>query len=145
MKNILVLFVCILIGITSATEEGHEEHGENPGVGPTKGITAANELEGIKLSPEAIKNFELKTLKLSGTGPWIVPLSAKVLTGEERHLFRLRNGFYRKVDFSILSEDAKEMKMTSKDLKKDDEVVIHGVPFLRTAEISAFSGVPDEH
>ncbi|MGE0634076.1 MAG: hypothetical protein AB7O96_16800 [Pseudobdellovibrionaceae bacterium] len=50
-------------------EEGHG-HGESEksgSVGPDKGITEANEKDGFKLSAEAIKNFELKTIDIGGS------------------------------------------------------------------------------
>ena len=48
-------------------EEAHDDHGHgeheeeaSPTVGPTKGITEFNEENGLKLSPEAQKSFELQ-------------------------------------------------------------------------------------
>lgn len=128
-------------------EEGHE-HGEEeapPSVGPEKGILEASESAGIKLSPEALKNFEIKTRKLSGSGPWSLPLSARFQSGEETNLFRLRSGFFKRIDFAQTKRDAQQFIATSKELRDGDEVVVAGIGFLRIAEVTAFGGAPEGH
>ncbi|WP_374000391.1 hypothetical protein [Bdellovibrio bacteriovorus] len=129
-------------------EHGHEdgEHEEeNSSIGPDKGITTFSEAEGFKLSPEAIKNFELQTIKLKNVEPWSIPDSAVLYSGEEINIYRMRNGFYKRIDFSIVSKSDKEMKIRTPELKPGDEVVTQGVAFLRTAEIVATGGAPEGH
>ncbi len=126
----------------------HGEHGEEearPSVGPEKGILEANEHDGFKLSPEAIKNFELKVEMLNGSGPWPLPTTALLLSGEERNIYRLREGFYKRIDFTSGPGSAEKMIVQSKDLKPGDEVVIRGLGFLRIAELAAFGGAPEGH
>lgn len=124
-------------------EEGHEEGGSR--VGPDKGILEASEANGIKLSPEAIKNFELETKALAGSGPWTLPSSARLLAGEEVNLFRVREGFYKRIDFALIKKNGDEISVSSKDLKSGDSIVISGIGFLRIAEITAFGGAPEGH
>lgn len=51
--------------IEKTGHEGEEsEESESAKVGPDKGILEANEHEGFKLSPEALRNFNIKTQKL---------------------------------------------------------------------------------
>ncbi len=127
-------------------EEGHEDHEEeNSKIGPEKGILEVNEESGFKLSPEALKNFEIKTQKLSSQGPWELPLSARLLSQEEVNLFRVREGFFKRIDFNLLSKSQTTMKITSADLKDGDEIVINGIGFLRIAEITASGGAPEGH
>lgn len=135
-------------------EEAHAHGGEegvhgaeegNPGVGPEKGILTADEHTGIKLSLEATKTFELKTEKLTGSGPWRLPKAALVLAGEERNLYRFRDGFYKRVDFTSVQESSEGMTINSKDLKAGDEIVVKGLGFLRIAELAAFGGAPEGH
>lgn len=121
----------------------HEE--ENSKIGPDKGILESHEESGFKLSPEALKNFEIKTQKLSSQGPWELPLSARLLSQEEINLFRVREGFFKRIDFSLLSKTQSVMKITSSELKEGDEVVVNGIGFLRIAEITAFGGAPEGH
>src|SRR3989344_7606175 len=136
--------------------EEHEEHGEEEGhgqggeeksssVGPEKGILDASESNGIKLSPEALINFEIKTQKLTGNGPWTLPSSARFQSGEETNIFRLRNGFFKRVDFTQGKRDAQQFVASSKELKDGDEVVVAGVGYLRIAEVTAFGGAPEGH
>ncbi|QDK44656.1 hypothetical protein DOM22_05515 [Bdellovibrio sp. ZAP7] len=129
-----------------AEEYGHgerEEEGSN--VGPDKGITVADEHDGIKLSDEAEKNFELKIMTLIGNASWEVPVSALLTSGEEINIYRVRNGFYKRIDFDLISKNATHMKISSKDLAKGDGVVTSGVGFLRTAELAASGGASEEH
>ncbi len=124
--------------------EGHAEE-ESGNVGPDKGILEANEEKGFKLSPQALKNFELKTQKISGTGPWKVPQSAKLFSGEEINIYRLRAGFFKRIDFNTLSKTSQHIYLRSKDLRSNDEIVVSGIGFLRIAELAAFGGAPTGH
>lgn len=122
---------------------GHGESGSN--VGPEKGILEASEDSGIRLSPQALKNFEIQTTRLSGAGPWTLPSTARLLTGEEANLYRLRNGFFKRIDFNLLKKTPEQITVSSKALKAGDEVVINGIGFLRISELAAFGGAPEGH
>ncbi|UYL09884.1 hypothetical protein B9G69_004760 [Bdellovibrio sp. SKB1291214] len=137
-------------------EDHHDEHGNEDGahgqheeesssIGPDKGITTYSEADGFKLSPEAVKNFELQTFKIKNVEPWNIPNSSVLYSGEEINIYRMRNGFFKRIDFSIVSKGAKEMKIRTPELKSGDEIVIQGVAFLRTAEIVATGGAPEGH
>lgn len=126
-------------------EHGHEEAEEGSNVGPDKGILEANEEEGIKLSPEALKNFEIKTTRLAGLGPWTLPSSARLLSGEESNLYRLRNGSFKRIDFILVKKTPEQIIVNSNELKPGDEVVTGGIGFLRIAELTAFGGAPEGH
>jgi Ni/Co efflux regulator RcnB len=133
-------------------EEGHghgEEEGEhseeNAQVGPEKGILEASEVNGIKLSPQAEKNFEITKLKVGSGSSHNIPKSAVVTAGTEVNLYRIRNGFYKRIDFEILKRTGTHLTVKSKDLKDNDEIVVTGLGFLRIAEIAAFGGAPEGH
>lgn len=147
-------------GKNSAPEHKHsegesEEHGhgdehargeeENPQVGPKKGILAASEEEGIKLSPEAEKNFEIVKFKVMANSAFEIPKEAVVTAGLEVNLYRYRAGFYKRIDFEQLSRSGNKIQIRSKDLKSGDEIAITGLGFLRIAEIAAFGGAPEGH
>ena len=124
--------------------EGHADE-ESGNVGPDKGILEASEEKGFKLSPQAVKNFELKTQKLSGSGPWTVPHSAKLLSGEEMNIYRQRDGYFKRIDFNAIKRTPQQLTLSSKDLRSGDEVVVNGIGFLRIAELTAFGGAPEGH
>jgi len=128
-------------------EEAEHEHEEEGGsaVGPEKGITEASEQDGIKLSPEAIRNFEIKTQKLSGSSPWTLPSSARLLALEESNLYRVRNGYFKRIDFNLLKGNQSQITIKSNELMVGDEIVTNGVGFLRIAELTAFGGAPEGH
>lgn len=128
-----------------AHEEGEEGHKDgNNQVGPTKGILEAEKGKGFKLSPEAEKKFEIQKIKV-GAGLILVPKNAIVTSGEEINIFRLRGGFYSRIDFIEVSRSASSITIKSKDLMVGDEIVIKGIGFLRMTEIAAFDGAPAGH
>ena len=124
--------------------EGEEEEGGSS-VGPEKGITEFSERNGFKLSAEALKNFDLKYLKLNGDGPWALPKAALVHSGEETNLFRKRNGFFKRIDFQTTKNAGNQLTVDSDDLREGDEVVVVGLGFLRIAELAATGGVAHGH
>lgn len=132
-----------------ASHDEHGEHGneseENPQVGEGKGITAASAEDGIKLSSDAIKNFEIQTVKISNLNNISLPKKAIVTAGDEVNLFRVRDGFYKRIDFDIVRKDGVQIMIKSKELKLNDEIVVYGMGFLRIAEIAAFGGAPEGH
>ncbi len=137
------------------SHDDHEEHGdhdehtekeeENPQVGEGKGITAASAEDGIKLSSQATKNFEIETIKITTLNNIIISQKAIVTAGDEVNIFRFRDGFYKRIDFDVVKKNDGKMNIKSKDLKVNDQIVIHGIGFLRIAEIAAFGGAPEGH
>ena len=126
-------------------EHGHEGEEENPQVGPNKGILEASEDKGIKLSPEAEKNFEIQKIKVTSLANVEIPKSAVVTAGVEVNLYRYRAGLYKRIDFEQLSKSGNKITIRSKDLKSGDEIAITGLGFIRIAEIAAFGGAPEGH
>lgn len=141
MKKIIFVFL-ILGSSLNALAESEEA---STGIGPDKGVLEANKEAGFKLSESAIKNFEIKNAKIESTSPWSLPLSATLVSGEEVNLYRFRNGFFKRIDFQILSRSNGSMKVTSSDLKMGDEVVVSGIGFLRAVELTVFSGNAEGH
>ena len=126
-------------------EHEHDHAEENASVGPDKGITEVSAAEGLRLSKEAIGNFGLKTQRLEKAAPWTVPASAVLFSGEEVNLYRLRNGFYKRIDFVTDKKTVQSYTVHSKDLQAGDEIVTAGIGFLRTAEIVSTGGAPEGH
>lgn len=125
-------------------EEGEHEEGGSA-VGPEKGITEANEKDGFKLSPEALKNFGIKTVSAQPGVALTLPRRAIFFGLKERNLFRVRNGFFKRIDFATVSKSKTEYTVKSSDLQPGDQVVIEGVGFLRIAELAATGGVGEGH
>jgi hypothetical protein len=108
-------------------------------------LSWSQEEDGFRLAPEALKNFEVKTKKLSTAGPWSLPQKAQLFSGEEVNLYRLRNGFFKRIDFNLIRHDNGTISVNSPDLKVGDEIAVHGIGFLRMAELAAFGGTPEGH
>lgn len=160
MKKFLILFFSLIgFNFSYASEDGmprsherpvpdktsptsHEqpkEEEKNPQVGADKGITEANEKDGIKLSPEAEIKFEIQRIKVSSTLIEI-PKAAIVTAGIEKNIYRYRNGFYRRIDFEVKKKNGEKIVILSEDLKINDEIVTVGISFIRLAELAAFDG-----
>lgn len=133
---------------TDKEEEHHDEnehgHEESSQVGPDKGILEADERHGIRLSPEAEKNFEIKRIKVASL-PLTIGADVIVYSGQEENLFRYRQGFYKRIDFTVMSKSNGILTVQSQHLRPGDEVVTQGLGFLRIAEIAAFGGAAEGH
>lgn len=135
--------------------EGHDDHAghegeegghgeENSKVGPDKGILEASAENGIRISPEAERNFEIQKIPVQGIRI-VLPRAAIVTAGVEVNLFRYRDGMYKRIDFATVSRAGDRITVISSDLKTGDQIALTGLGFLRMAEIAAFGGAPDGH
>jgi len=167
LKTFVTIFCCVNLNTPSfAEDKGHDDHtdhadeeksahkGEHEGdqheeentkIGTDKGILKADKNLGFILSPEAIKNFGIKTIKVTGSSMGKVPFNARVLSKEEVNLFRMRNGFIKRIDFVKLSTVGDFMRIQSSELANGDELITDGVGFVRIAEITAFGGAAEGH
>lgn len=100
---------------------------------------------GFQLSAEAFKNFDLKLQKLLGKGPWSVPKSAVVRSAEEVNLFRMRDGFFKRIDFREVKKSGSMLTVATEDLREGDQIVVSGLGFLRIAELAATGGAAHGH
>lgn len=127
-----------------AHEKEEGDHEESTQVGPEKGILEANEDAGFKLSPEATKNFKLKLQTYNG-GQITLPLDSILQTTEEKNIYRVREGFIKRIDITVVLKTKTELTFTSAALKAGDQIVVNGLGFLRMAELAAFGGAPEGH
>jgi hypothetical protein len=135
---------------SSPATGGPEDHDDSEGeesakIGPGKGIEAFDEHTGMKLSQQAMRSFEIEVAQLNGAGPWTLPSSAKVHSGEEVNVYRVRDGFFKRIDFKEIKKDQRTFTLSSPDLKTGDSVATKGLGFLRIAEIAASGGAPEGH
>ncbi len=126
-------------------DDGHGHGEENRAVGPEKGITQADESLGFKLSEQAIKNFGITTQDVRGPGTLTLPRASIFFGLQERNIFRVRSGFYKRIDFVTVSKSFSQFTISVKDLKPGDKIVLTGLGFLRIAEIAAFGGIGEGH
>jgi hypothetical protein len=124
-------------------EDEENEGGKN--VGPNKGVTSIDEENGFTLSDEARKKFSIETEMVTGSGPWNFPESALLLTGEEKNIYRFRNGYFKRIDIQIFEKNGSQVYLNSPELKNGDSVVVKGVGFIRTAELDVTSGESGHH
>jgi hypothetical protein len=149
MMKIIIFILAGCVTFSSLYANDHEQHDEhddehgheeNSQVAEDKGIRAASVEDGIKISPEAEKNFEIQ--KVSGSN---IPKSAIVKVGEEINIYRYRDGFYKRIDFTVVKKDGDKIHVQSPDLKSTDQIVVQGMGYIRIVEIAAFGGAVTGH
>lgn len=124
-------------------EDGHGDHESSSVVGHDKGITEKSE-NGFKLSSEAIKSMEIKTQTIQGSK---LSIDKKTLVSvkDEKSVFRIRDGWIKRIPVQILNHNQGLYNVTSTLLQVGDQIVIQGTGFLRTAEIFATEGASHGH
>lgn len=125
--------------------DGHDEHEDEGGsaVGPGKGITEKSAL-GFRLSPEAIKTFELKFQPLD-KGTLEVPANGLVEVKSDRFVYRVRDGWIRRVPIKLIRKNSRSVVLQVSDAQPGDQVIVGGTGFVRTAEMVAEEGVSHGH
>lgn len=126
-------------------EAGHGEEEAPKNVGPEKGVTAYDEKKGFVLSPEATRNFRIETKQLEGQGPWTVDAKALLSTREEKSVYRVREGFLKRIDVEIRNKKKETVSISSHNLRSGDAVVVRGSGFIRIAEVDLTSGETEHH
>lgn len=149
MLKILFFSFCLLSFSVQAeddhghgNEKGHEEHHKDDHEEHDEHNETAS--EGFKLTAKAIKNFGLTYVDVKNAET-VISQKAVFRSLSEVNLYRLRSGFYKRIDFKILDKTKDHWKVSSKDLAFGDKIVVDGIGFLRIAEIAASGGLSDSH
>jgi len=146
MKYLTIISLIFISSLTLA-EESHEEgeHEESSAnVGPEKGILEKSEKEGFKLAEEASKTMAIKTMDVH-LQQIEIPITALVRIRDEMYIFRLRDGWYKRIEFKVIQKGTDKLTLTSNDLSTGDKVVTEGLGFLRTSEIYSEEGATHSH
>lgn len=156
MKRI-ILFSFLLLSLSAYSSGKHDSHNEKEGHTEAHeekhGKEHAQEHDdhddhdkekGFKLTDKAQKKFGLQYSSVKNSSLEI-PKEAIFRGLNEVNLYRLREGFYKRVDFKILEEKKDSVTISSSDLKAGDQIVTSGLGFLRIAEIAASGGISDSH
>lgn len=138
MKKLILIFISL---ISFSTFAGEDEL--SPMIGPDKGITERKD-ESFKLSPEAIKTLEVE-VKPYGGGTLIIDRKAIVFTKNDTSIFRMRDGWFERIDVKIVQKMGGRYLVTSEQLKNGDQYAVSGVNFLRIAELSTEEGAEQGH
>lgn len=138
MKTLLMGILVLIMGMNVKAEEGHD-HGEE------KQAHEEEVFEGVQLSPQAEKNFEIQRVAIRNNEQFEIAASTVVTSGTEKNLYRYRDGKYLRIDFEVLKKVGENLVVKSKDLKPGDEIVVSGMGLLRIAELAATGGAPASH
>lgn len=120
---------------------GHEEGGSV--VGPDKGIIEKGAL-GIKLSPEAVSTIQPEMIPWQA-GSMSIPYLGLVRIKESKSVYRVRNGFYKRVPVTVESRQGEKVTIRVPGLAAGDQIVISQTGFLRIAEVITEEGASHSH
>lgn len=124
-------------------DDEKEEHGQGEeeesvgGVGKNNAVTAADEHEGIQVSAKAQKAIGLQSESYQNGS---VPITALVRHQNQISVYRLRDGWYKRVPVQIEKIENGQAFIQTDELSQGDFVVVQSVALLRVAELDAFSG-----
>lgn len=115
-------------------------------IGPNKGVTEVTADKSFKLSPEAMGNFKIKGLPVTGATTTL-PKEAIVHTLKNSQVFRIRDGYLKAVGFKIQTKNDRTWTIQSTELAPKDEIVTGGVGFLRiiASQLGEVESEEDEH
>jgi len=116
----------------------HDEHGGSK-FGEGKTISDTREQDkAFQLSEKATSVLKIKTkfVRQSGRSLWI-PEASFVEFQQHSAVYRLREGWYELVEVNPISRSGGGLLVSSKNLKKGQQVVISGVPLLHVAYLEA--------
>lgn len=102
-----------------------------------------NEDGSFKLSQKSQAAMGIKFVKLSKSGPWVLPKEALVKIKFTQGVYRMFEGNITYVIVSISKTDSHSMTIQSEDLETGDEVAIKGTNFLRLTEADLNSETVD--
>lgn len=122
-------------------EGGHEEGGSV--VGPDKGIIEKGAL-GMKLSSEAISTIQPEMIPWQ-PGSMTIPFLGLVRIKESKSVYRVRNGFYKRVPVTVESRQGEKVTIRVPGLVAGDQIVISQTGFLRIAEVITEEGASHSH
>ena len=120
---------------------GHDDGGAK--VGPDKGITEKGP-QGLRFSKEALATYEVTLIK-PAAGIVKLRKQALVTVKELTTIFRVRDGWYKRIPVIIVSRDKELIVVKSTELLASDEVVSSPAGFLRIAEVITEEGASHSH
>ncbi|GIL17063.1 MAG: hypothetical protein BroJett040_08140 [Oligoflexia bacterium] len=148
MKYILTLCLLFFSSLPIAAEEHeHEGHGDHDeagaNIGPDKGILEKSK-EGIKLSKEAVETMAIKAMDI-GSQSVSIPVSALVKIKDEKYVYRLRNGWFKRVEIQVVQKNGNTLTVIISDFVAGDKIVTDGLGFLRTSDVFSEEGATHSH
>lgn len=137
----------LLTALLAAGAWSSEDPGGDSGArtGPDKAVLEASAGQGLKLSDRALKRLGVRTERLSGRGPFRLPIEALVYSTEDVGVYRLRDGWYKHVDVAVSAKDKASVSVSSGELRAGDQVVVAGAALLRMAELDVLGGEEAGH
>ncbi len=113
--------------------EDDDEHSNAKAIGEGKAIIEVNKERGFKLSMKATKALDLKLANI--TAPmFVIPKKALVVSRDIKGIYRLRDEYFKFIPIKNVEPISYGYRVTVKEVKKGDQVVIDGVSLLRVTD-----------
>jgi len=84
-------------------------------------------------------------MKPVGSSNISIDKNTLVLVKDEKTVFRVREGWIKRVPVKVLTKSGGIYSITSNSLKSEDQIIVHGTGFLRIAEVFATEGASHGH
>lgn len=133
----LVAALTLILTLLASSPSRAEEEGGSGGakIGPGKAVLAISEKDGLRLSEAAVRRLGMSFQDAKRGEVQDVPAESLVFSRDEIAVYRLRGGWIKRVEVSVVSRSAKAARVRSKDLAVGDRVVVAGAAFMRLAEL----------
>lgn len=121
--TVLIMSFFVAFSPFSNAEEKHDDHKEE------------SEKEAVTLTPEAQKNFGIKTAKITPKNNQAeIPISALITSEDKKQIFIFHDGKYEIRDVTVIRKNASTITLSN--FTEAEDVVISGVNYLKVVEMS---------
>ncbi|MBY0316291.1 MAG: hypothetical protein K2Q26_12265 [Bdellovibrionales bacterium] len=110
-------------------------------VGPGKAVVAASAEDGVKLSEKGLRTLELKFSEVK-SAEVSVPKSSLIHFQDFSAIYRERSGWFKMIEVEPIIKNG-TAKISSKELKNGDRVVVENGGLLRVVELDIFGPEAD--
>ena len=119
--------------------EEHEEHddhghGDSKAIGQGKAIENVDEVQGFKLSKEAVSTLKL-ALKSMSTNTLSIGKNSIVISKSNKGIYRYRSGFFKFIPVQIIKELENGYLIKVETFEFGDQMVVQGVDLLRVSDV----------
>ncbi len=117
----------------SHEDEDGDGHSNTKAIGEGKAILEVDKERGFRLSKKAIKSLELQLVNITNS-VLVIPKNALVVSKEIKGIYRWRDEYFKFIPLKNIKTLSSGYKITIKEVKKGDRIVIRGVSLLRVTD-----------
>lgn len=140
----LYMGVALTLALVAARLPADEEQA-SAAVGPGKAVLEVSKDNAFRLSDAAVKRMGVRFVKFPGGAVVTLPTSALIDYQAETGIYRLRDGWLKRVDVSTIKRTETQADVKAAALAAGDRVVVAGTALVRVAELDIAGGGESAH